>query len=91
MKKVYNKIMKNNPIPEGINALTYVLTAMQTNEVFQIIELVCSIITSVVLIFFRLWKWYKEAKADGKITKDEIQEGINIIQHNDEDKSKKGE
>ena len=90
MKKVYNKIMKHNPIPEGINALTYVLTAMQTNEVFQIIELVFSIITSVLLISFRLWKWYKEAKADGKITKDELQEAINIVQKDDEDK-KKGE
>ena len=88
-KKVYNKIMKNNPIPEGINALTYILAVSQTNEVFQIIELVCSIVTSVLLISFRLWKWYKEAKKDGKIDKEEIQEAIDII--TDEDNKKKGE
>ena len=89
MKKVYNKFMKYNPLPEGINALTYLFAVAQTNEVFQIIELVCSIITSVVLIFFRLWKWYKEAKKDGKIDKEEIQEAIDII--TDEDNKKKGE
>lgn len=91
MKKVYNKIMKNNPIPEGVNALTYIFAVAQTNEIFQIIELIISILTSVVLISFRLWKWYKEAKSDGKITKDEIQEAINIIQHDDKDNKNKGE
>ena len=91
MKKVYNKFMKYNPLPEGINALTYLFAVAQTNEVFQIIELVCSIITSVVLIFFRLWKWWKEAKKDGKITSEELNEAINIIQKDDEDNKKKGE
>ena len=61
------------------NAFTYVLTAVQTNEVFQMIELVLAILTSVIIIFYKIWHWYKEAKADGKITADEIGKGIDII------------
>lgn len=72
--------MKDNLICFGGNALTYVLTALQTNEVFQIIELVLSITLTLILITFKLWKWYKEAKADGKITADEIQKGIDILE-----------
>ena len=90
MRKDYNRSMKTNPAPELFNGLTYVLAVAQTNEIFQIIELVCSILTSCVLIGFRLWKWYKEAKKDGEITRDEIAEAIDILQQKDEDK-KKGE
>lgn len=72
--------MKDNIICFGGNVLTYVLTALQTNEIFQIIELVLSIILTLVLITFKIWKWYKEAKADGKITADEIQKGIDILE-----------
>lgn len=78
-----------NYVPEAFNGLTYVVAVAQTNEVFQWIELGFSILTSVVLIAYRLWKWYKSAKADGKITKDELKEGIKIV-INDEDK-KEGE
>lgn len=68
-----------NYVAEIANAFTYVLAALQANEVFQIVELCLSIATSAVLIMFRLWKWYKTAKADGKITSDEIMKGVQII------------
>ena len=90
MRKDYNKSMKTNPFPEIVNSLTYVLASLQTNEILQIIEFVLSGLTSIILIGFRLWKWYKEAKKDGEITRDEIAEAINILQQKDEDK-KKGE
>ena len=35
----------------------------------------------VTLIVIPLLAWYKKAKADGKITKDEIEEGVNIIKN----------
>lgn len=80
----------------GGNALTYVLSAIQQNEVFQIIEFVLAILTSIVLIAYRIWVWYEKAKADGKITKDEIKEGLEILGEGIEDlkektESKKGE
>lgn len=82
--------MKNNYTPEGLNVLTYILAVAQMNEIFQIVQLVLSCLTSIVLIGFRLYKWYKVAKEDGKITKEEINEAIDIIQHNDIDENKKG-
>ena len=72
--------MKDNAILIGGNVFTYVLTALQTNEVFQIIELILSIILTLLLIVFRLWKWFKEAKKDGKITSDELDQAIGIVE-----------
>ena len=61
------------------NALMYVLTATQTKEVFEIISLILSIIISVLIILSKIISWYKKAKEDGKITKEEINEGVGII------------
>ena len=68
-----------NYILEVFNAVQYVLAVLQTNEVFQIIEFVLSIIVSIVLLIYRVWKWWKDANKDGKITKEEIEDGINIV------------
>ena len=61
-------------------AASWTLTAVQTQEVFQIISLVLTCASTLVVTIFTLWKWYKTAKSDNKITTDEIQEGIDIIQ-----------
>lgn len=68
-----------NYVLEIFNAVQYVLAVLQSNEVFQIIEFVLSIIVSIVLLIYRIWKWWKDAKKDGKITKEEIEDGINIV------------
>lgn len=68
-----------NYVLEIFNAVQYVLAVLQTNEVFQIIEFVLSIIVSIVLLIYRIWKWWKDANKDGKITKEEIEDGINIV------------
>ena len=61
-------------------ALSAVGTGLQTSEVLQIISLVLTIIGSLITIAMAIINWWKKAKADGKITSDEIQEGIEIIQ-----------
>lgn len=61
------------------NAFQYVLTITQTKELFQIISLILSIITTLVIMGTKLYNWYKKAKADGKITKDELGEAVDII------------
>ena len=61
-------------------ALSAVGTGLQTSEVLQIISLVLTIIGSLITITMAIINWWKKAKADGKITSDEIQEGIEIIQ-----------
>ena len=68
-----------NYILEVFNAVQYVLAVLQSNEVFQIIEFVLSIIVSIVLLIYRIWKWWKDANKDGKITKEEIEDGVNIV------------
>lgn len=72
--------MKQQWYLEIINGFQYVLTAIQDNEVLQIIEFIVSILTSIVLIVCRIWKWYRDAKKDGKITKEEIDELANITE-----------
>lgn len=55
-------------------------TAMQVDEVLKIISLVITIVGSILtLIVMPLINWYQKAKQDGKITVDEIKEGITIV------------
>lgn len=72
--------MKDNIITWGGNGLLYALAAIQANEVLQWVELGLSIALTIVLIVYRLWRWYKEAKKDGKISADELKEAIDIAQ-----------
>ena len=61
------------------NAFQYILTITQTKELFQIISLILSIVTTIVIMGGKLYNWYKKASEDGKITKDEVEEGVKII------------
>lgn len=61
------------------NVMTYILTALQTNEVYQLIELILSIVTSVVIIAIKVIQWYNSANKDGKITKDEVNELLDDV------------
>lgn len=62
------------------NVFTYVLAAIQQNEVLQIIEFVLSALLTLVIVAYRVWHWYKEAKKDGKIDEKEIDELGKIIE-----------
>lgn len=70
-------------------------TALQTNEILQTISLIITILGGIVsLIVIPLLTWWKNAKKDGKITPDEIEEGVDIIVDGAkdlQDKIKKGE
>ena len=55
-------------------------TATQVNEVLKTISLVLTIVGALITyIIVPLIAWYKKAKADNKITADEIKEGVEII------------
>ena len=71
--------MKTNLALGGVNLAQYAGVAIQTDVVFQWIQLGLAIACSLVLLGYRLWKWYKEASKDGKIDKEEIKEGLDII------------
>ena len=82
------------------NGLQYLITWSQVEDIARITGLVLSIMISVLIIIDKVITWWKKAKADGKITKDEIDElghimsdGANDIkEHLESSKdSKKGE
>lgn len=57
-------------------------TATQTNEVLQTISLIVTIVGAIIsMIVVPLISWYLKAKADGKITNDELKEGIDTLSH----------
>lgn len=56
-------------------------TALQPQEVLQIISLCITILGAIIsMIVLPLLTWYKNAKKDGKITSDEIKEGVETLQ-----------
>jgi len=76
--------MKNN---QGFaylgDAVAIVFTAIQTDAVFQYISLGLTIfatICSISISLLQLVKWWKNAKKDGKITEEEINDGQKIIE-----------
>ena len=73
--------MKNELITGGVGAtLGVVGTATQTNEILQTISLVITIIGAIIsMIVVPLISWYQKAKKDGKITSDEIKDGIDTL------------
>ena len=74
--------MTNNNLLIGSigTTLSFVGTAMQTNEVLQTISIIITIIGGLItFIIMPLVNWYKSAKKDGKIDADEIKQGIEIL------------
>lgn len=63
-------------------AASAVGTSLQTSEVLQIISLIITILGgTLTLIVIPIYNWYKNAKKDGKIDKEEIDEAVHIIQN----------
>lgn len=56
----------------SIGAVEAVVTVSQTNEVFQTIQIIISALAGAVALAYTIWRWYKNAKKDGKITNDEV-------------------
>ena len=59
--------------------ITSILAATQTREVFQIIELIVAILVGLVTLAYTIYKWYKRATADGKITEEEVDELVEEV------------
>lgn len=70
--------MKNGIFTLG-NCFQYILAVAQTNELFQLISLILSIVTSIVLIVGKIIVWYKDSMKDGKIDTDEVKEVVGIV------------
>lgn len=65
--------MKNKEVASyGANMLSAIFTGLQTDEVLQIVSLILTIVATIFSISFTIFNWYKKAKEDGKITKEEV-------------------
>lgn len=50
------------------------LSAFQTEQILQYIQIGLTILCAIITIAFTIYKWYKKATEDGKITKEEVEE-----------------
>lgn len=71
--------MQNDYQSYVCNGVGVVFSAIQTNEVLSWISWIITLLATLLSISFTLWKWYRKAKEDGKITKEEIDELGDII------------
>lgn len=73
--------MVNKEIVGGMigTSMSAVGTGLQTNEILQTISIVITIIGGIITIVMALLNWWNKAKKDGKIDKEEIQEGVDIL------------
>lgn len=61
------------------SGITWLTTISQTNEIFELVQIILATIVSAVTLAYIIYKWYKRAtdkNSDGgsKITKDEIKD-----------------
>lgn len=83
--------MKHNDFLSWIGTVFgTICTALQTEQVLKYISFALTILSTGVAIAFTVWKWWKNASADGKITKDEVDNLIDDVKDVVDDK-KKGE
>lgn len=68
---------------------SFLLTAVQTQQTFQIISLILTCLATAATLAFTIYKWYKAAKEDGKIDDKELEQGINILKNGIEELSDK--
>ena len=69
----------------GGNGLQYLISFAQVENVLRMVGLALSVTISILIIIDKMISWWKKAKADGKITEDEIKEGIEIVKEGSED------
>ena len=53
-------------------------TAIQPDRTLQIISMILTILSLTLSVIIKLINWYRQAKADKKITKEELNEAVEI-------------
>ena len=60
-------------------AFQSMLTLAQTDEIFKIISLILTVITTTIVLARNIYEWYIKAKKDGKIDGKETKDLIDIV------------
>lgn len=55
-------------------------TAIQPDQVFAYIQMGLTIVATLITIILGLRAWWKDAKKDGKIDKEEVDEAVKIVE-----------
>ena len=76
---------ETNTLSWVLNGASYLITAIQTNEIMQYIQLGLTILATLVSLAYSIYKWVKKAKQDGKITSEEVGELHDIVKGGIED------
>ena len=70
-----------------------IMTATQTDEVLRYVQLGLTILSTLFALAYTIWKWWRKAKQDGKITEEEVDELLDdvngVVNKKDEEKEKK--
>lgn len=61
------------------NGIMYLCSFTQVEQVLRIASFALSVLISTLILISRVYDWWKKAHADGKITKDEIDELGSIV------------
>lgn len=74
--------MKNfkDTLTAGIGTIISAIgTSLQPNEILEMISLIITIIGAALTLLMSLYTWWKNAKKDGKIDKEEFEDGVKIV------------
>ena len=72
-------MQKDGIVFGSIAALETMVTVSQTNEVFQTIQIIISALAGAVALAYTIWRWYRNAKQDGKISEDEVDDLMDTV------------
>ena len=63
-----------------------VLAIAQNDVLLKYIQLALGIIATLLSIAYTIWKWWKKASADGKITKEEVDDLLDDLKKDIDDR-----
>ena len=70
------------------DASAIALAIAQNEALLKYIQLGLGIFATLVSLAFTIWKWWKKASEDGKITKEEVDDLIDELNEDIDDKRK---
>ena len=70
-------------------AVAGLFTAIQPDEILRYISLALTCVSVIASLAFTIYKWHKQAKADGRITTDELAELVDELGKHAEELNKR--
>ena len=68
----------NNNLDIATTTFSGLLTALQTDQLFQLLSFIVTILSALLGVAYRVYHWYKESKTDGKIDSNEVKKLIDL-------------